>query len=177
MLVAETAPTGVPDSNSVKGQKGAARKRGSRGANEQMIHQLDDFLDQLAVGHQARMEEVVEWINENANLDREIAQSVVILKPLLQRWSLEICFVLRMREVQRFTELQGTLGAIGSRTLSQRLKDLVAQGIVERNVYPEVPIRVEYSLSQKGLRMADLFLPVIAHLRIAKLREEGRMPE
>jgi DNA-binding HxlR family transcriptional regulator len=142
-----------------------------------MIHQLDEFLDQLAEGHRERMEEVVTWINENASLDQEIARSVTILNPLLHRWSLEICFVLRMREIQRFTQLQNALGNIGSKTLSSRLKDLVAQGFVERKVYPEVPIRVEYSLSQKGLRMADLFLPVIAHLRISRLKEEGRMPE
>ncbi|MEA3202878.1 MAG: hypothetical protein QOI63_544, partial [Thermoplasmata archaeon] len=37
--------------------------------------------------------------------------------------------------------------------------------------FPEVPVRVEYRLSPKGLRMGDLFLPIIAHLRITGWRE------
>lgn len=164
------------ESKGVAGKSQAGSQSHQHPDNAEMIRQLDGFLDQLAEGHRAKMEDVVSWINENANLEKEIAISVDVLKPLLQRWCLEICFVLRMNTVQRFTELQKALGSIGSRTLSARLKDLVEQGIVERKVYPEVPIRVEYSLSVKGLRMADLFLPVIAHLRIAKLKEEGRMP-
>lgn len=164
------------ESKGVTQQNPAEERARKNPDNAEMIRQLDSFLDQLAEGHRGKMEDVVSWINENANLEKEIEVSVAVLKPLLQRWCLEICFVLRMNTVQRFTELQKALGSIGSRTLSARLKDLVEQGIVERQVYPEVPIRVEYSLSQKGLRMADLFLPVIAHLRIAKLKEEGRMP-
>jgi DNA-binding HxlR family transcriptional regulator len=43
---------------------------------------------------------------------------------------------------------------------------------VARAVYPEVPVRVEYSLTQKGLRLGDLFLPIIAHLRITGWKEQ-----
>ena len=41
----------------------------------------------------------------------------------------------------------------------------------KRTVFPEVPVRVEYKLTPKGLRMGDLFLPIIAHLRITGWRE------
>ena len=141
-----------------------------------MVERLDQFLDELAEGHRGKMEEVVAWINENASMETEIEESVEVLSPLFQRWSIEICFVLRMHEVLRFNELQRTVSGIGSRTLSRRLKELEDQGIVHREAYAEVPVRVEYSLTPKGLKMADLFLPVIAHLRISKLREEGRLP-
>jgi DNA-binding HxlR family transcriptional regulator len=68
--------------------------------------------------------------------------------------------------------LKEHLPGIGSRTLSQRLKELEGQGIVARTVFPEVPVRVEYSLTPKGARLGDLFLPVIAHLRITGWRAE-----
>lgn len=144
--------------------------------NEELVEHLEGFLDELAEGHRQRMEEVVAWINEHADLDREIHDSVEVLSPLFQRWSIEICFVLRMHGVLRFNELKRTLDGIGSRTLSRRLKELEEQGIVHREAYAEVPVRVEYSLTQKGERMGDLMLPVIAHLRLSRLREEGRLP-
>jgi DNA-binding HxlR family transcriptional regulator len=138
---------------------------------EQMIGRLDAFLDELAEGHRKAMEETVRWLTGYGDLDREIQRSVDALNPLLQKWSIEICFLLRMKDTLRFNELKDGLPGIGSRTLSQRLKELEAQGIVERKAYAEVPVRVEYRLTPKGLRMGDLFLPVIAHLRITGWRE------
>jgi DNA-binding HxlR family transcriptional regulator len=49
----------------------------------------------------------------------------------------------------RFCELERSLAGISPRTLSLRLRALEEQGIVERNTYPEVPPRVEYSLTLK----------------------------
>ncbi|MEK6975414.1 MAG: helix-turn-helix domain-containing protein [Candidatus Thermoplasmatota archaeon] len=138
---------------------------------ELMIGKLDSFLDELAVGHRKAMDETVKWLTGTGTLEQEIAASVRALNPLLQKWSIEICFLLRMRQTLRFNELKDRLPGIGSRTLSQRLKELESQGIVERRAFAEVPVRVEYCLSPKGLRMGDLFLPVIAHLRISGWRE------
>jgi DNA-binding HxlR family transcriptional regulator len=142
-----------------------------RALGEAMIGRLDHFLDELAEGHRQAMDETVRWLTGYGDLDREIQRSVEALNPLLQKWSIEICFLLRMKEKLRFNELKEGLPGIGSRTLSQRLKELEAQGIVQRTVFAEVPVRVEYRLTPKGLRMGDLFLPVIAHLRITGWRE------
>ncbi|MEK6985779.1 MAG: helix-turn-helix domain-containing protein [Candidatus Thermoplasmatota archaeon] len=144
--------------------------------NAEMIGQLDGFLDELAVGHRAAMDQVVTWLTGYGDLDREVQRSVEALNPLLQKWSIEICFLLRMKQPRRFNELKDGLPGIGSRTLSQRLKELEAQGIVSRTVIPEVPVRVEYRLTPKGLRMGDLFLPIIAHLRITGWRENLAAP-
>lgn len=142
-----------------------------RALGASMIGQLDTFLDEVAEGHRHAMDATVEWLTGYGDLDREIQRSVDALSPLLQKWSIEICFLLRMKDTLRFNELKDSLPGIGSRTLSQRLKELESQGIVERKAYAEVPVRVEYKLSPKGLRMGDLFLPVIAHLRITGWRE------
>lgn len=137
-----------------------------------MIGRLDGFLDELAEGHRVAMDQVVTWLTGFGGLEREVERSVEALSPLFQKWSIEICFLLRMRQPRRFNELKEELPGIGSRTLSQRLKELESQGILDRKAFAEVPVRVEYRLTPKGLRMGDLFLPIIAHLRITGFREQ-----
>ena len=61
----------------------------------------------------------------------------------------------------RFGELQRSLEGISPRTLSLRLRVLEEQGVVERHTYPEVPPRVEYSLTEKG----EALLPLIEDMR------------
>ena len=56
----------------------------------------------------------------------------------------------------RFCELERSLAGISPRTLSLRLRALEEQGIVERHTYPEVPPRVEYSLTPKGQALVPL---------------------
>ena len=51
---------------------------------------------------------------------------------------------------KRFGQLLKSLEGVSPKTLSERLKELEASGIVTRKVYPEVPPRVEYSLTEKG---------------------------
>jgi DNA-binding HxlR family transcriptional regulator len=56
----------------------------------------------------------------------------------------------------RFCELERSLDGISPRTLSLRLRALEAEGIVQRRTYPEVPPRVEYSLTPKGRALVPL---------------------
>ena len=56
----------------------------------------------------------------------------------------------------RFCELERSLAGISPRTLSLRLRALEEQGIVERDTFPEVPPRVEYSLTPKGQALVPL---------------------
>jgi DNA-binding HxlR family transcriptional regulator len=61
----------------------------------------------------------------------------------------------------RFCELERSLEGISPRTLSLRLRALEEQGIVERKTFPEVPPRVEYSLTEKGQGL----VPIIEGMR------------
>jgi DNA-binding HxlR family transcriptional regulator len=61
----------------------------------------------------------------------------------------------------RFCELERSLDGISPRTLSLRLRALEEQGIVERRTFPEVPPRVEYSLTDKGQGL----VPIIENMR------------
>jgi DNA-binding HxlR family transcriptional regulator len=61
----------------------------------------------------------------------------------------------------RFSELERSLEGISPRTLSLRLRALEDQGIIERKTFPEVPPRVEYSLTDKGRAL----VPIIEDMR------------
>jgi DNA-binding HxlR family transcriptional regulator len=56
---------------------------------------------------------------------------------------------------QRFCSLESSIGVSG-RVLSERLKDLENEGIVKREVFPETPVRIEYSLTDKGSALEPL---------------------
>src|SRR5437773_11454410 len=51
---------------------------------------------------------------------------------------------------RRFCELTATVEGLSDRVLSDRLRELEAEDIVERVVYPQIPVRVEYRLTEKG---------------------------
>jgi DNA-binding HxlR family transcriptional regulator len=51
---------------------------------------------------------------------------------------------------RRFCELTATVEGLSDRVLSDRLRELEAEGVIERVVYPQIPVRVEYRLTEKG---------------------------
>jgi DNA-binding HxlR family transcriptional regulator len=53
--------------------------------------------------------------------------------------------------IKRFNQLERSLHGISPKTLSERLRSLEGEGIIVRRTFAEVPPRVEYSLTEKGL--------------------------
>jgi DNA-binding HxlR family transcriptional regulator len=70
-----------------------------------------------------------------------------------RRWTGAIIFVL-LRSTCRFATLRAAIPEITDRMLSDRLQELEQEGIVDRTVIPETPVRVEYSLTKKGRALA-----------------------
>lgn len=65
------------------------------------------------------------------------------------KWKPPIIWLL-LKGSMRFGELSKTMPDIALKVLSKQLKELEADGIITRKAYPEVPPRVEYSLTEKG---------------------------
>jgi DNA-binding HxlR family transcriptional regulator len=61
----------------------------------------------------------------------------------------------------RFSDLTAAIPGLSDRMLSERLKELEAEGIVDRTVVPETPVKVEYHLTEKG-RSLDRVMTEIA---------------
>lgn len=74
-----------------------------------------------------------------------------------KRWTGLILQIL-LKGPARFNELADELQVVADRVLSERLKELEAEGIITRQVFAEVPVRVEYRLTEKGRDLA----PVVA---------------
>ncbi|MDR4945476.1 winged helix-turn-helix transcriptional regulator [Neobacillus cucumis] len=73
---------------------------------------------------------------------------------LSQRWTGLVIYQL-LTGSKRFCTLEASMG-ISGRVLSERLKELENQGIVKREVFPETPVRIEYSLTDKGLALEPI---------------------
>lgn len=69
------------------------------------------------------------------------------------RWKLVIIFHLFGRDVLRFSELERAIPGVSQKMLIQQLRELERDGIVARKTYPQVPPKVEYSLTDWGKLM------------------------
>jgi DNA-binding HxlR family transcriptional regulator len=91
-------------------------------------------------------------------------------------WKMPILWRLGKKEVLRYSELKKYLPHISHKMLSTQLRELEADGFVTRTVYPVVPPKVEYRLTEKGQRA----IPVIEFIRqygMDLMREAGIDPE
>ncbi|WP_150272733.1 winged helix-turn-helix transcriptional regulator [Paenibacillus tepidiphilus] len=76
------------------------------------------------------------------------------------KWKMAILYLLAAKQPVRFNEMKRQLGAITYKILSTQLKELEADGLVERKEYPQVPPKVEYTLTER----AQTLLPVLEQL-------------
>ncbi|MFD3001828.1 winged helix-turn-helix transcriptional regulator [Pontibacter toksunensis] len=66
------------------------------------------------------------------------------------KWSIYTILMLGRNEKLRFNELKGLIAGISQRMLTVTLRSLEEDGLVKRTVYPEIPPRVEYELTELG---------------------------
>jgi DNA-binding HxlR family transcriptional regulator len=97
---------------------------------------------------------------------------------LAGRWSVDILYLLA-GGTRRYSQIFYEVGEISKKTLTQTLRTLEANGLVMRRVFPEVPLRVEYSLTRRGWSLSSVLMtmyewsaeersaPRAGHLRLA----------
>jgi len=66
------------------------------------------------------------------------------------KYKMVILYALMGYEIVRFNELKKYIGTISYKTLSATLKELEADGLIHREEYPQIPPKVEYSLTERG---------------------------
>src|SRR5882762_10194307 len=89
------------------------------------------------------------------------------------RWKMVIIFHLFSRGTLRFSELEKAIPAVSQKMLIQQLRELERDGVVGRTVYPQVPPKVEYELTEWGKAMCPA---LDALLEWAALRPERSQP-
>lgn len=69
------------------------------------------------------------------------------------KWSVLVLMVLEDGEILRFNEIHGVINTISQKMLSVTLKSLEADGLIIRTVYPQIPPKVEYKLTPRGISL------------------------
>ncbi|CAM7515045.1 MAG: winged helix-turn-helix transcriptional regulator [Enterobacteriaceae bacterium] len=92
-----------------------------------------------------------------------------VLRLLEGRWKLIILFHLFDGKVQRYSDFEKLIPAISQKMLAQQLRQLESDGLVSRMVYPQVPPKVEYRLTEWGQALCPA---LDAMLKWAEKRED-----
>lgn len=72
------------------------------------------------------------------------------------KWKMIILWRLSIDGVKRYGEIKKQINSISHKMLSQQLKELETDGLVNRDEYRQIPPKVEYSLTEKGKSLAPL---------------------
>lgn len=119
---------------------------------------------------------------EEKNTIIEICPVRNVIARFGNKWALLVILILSENKVLRFSELKKMIPDVSSRMLSSTLRTLEADGLVSRKVYPEVPSKVEYSLTETGLSLVPFIVQLTEwaqkHMKsIVKHREEFEAAE
>lgn len=77
------------------------------------------------------------------------------------KWKIEILYYIAFQNVHRFGELRRSIGEITEGSLTKQLRELEADGFINRHDFKEVPPRVEYTLTELG----ESFIPVLEYMK------------
>ncbi|MET9486922.1 helix-turn-helix domain-containing protein [Nocardia sp. NPDC006630] len=76
------------------------------------------------------------------------------------KWKSLILWELHEHGTRRFGELHRSLPGVSEKMLNQQLRELAEDGIVHRELHPEIPPRVEYSLTEEGAALNTALTPL-----------------
>lgn len=105
-----------------------------------------------------KLKKALDRISSNSNSEFCLIKDVISV--VNDKWSIFIILFLGGYKVLRFNELKKKVSGISSKVLSNRLKKMERDGYIERSVYFEVPLRVDYTLTDFGKRYLEQLLGV-----------------
>lgn len=112
---------------------------------------------------------IVKW--NNHDMKRSVIEDSMfpscpvrnVLARICDKWSLLVIYILGMsgKESMRFTELRQHMPDISQRMLTMTLRTLEEDGYVSRTIYPEIPPRVEYALTERAKSLSPILGPLL----------------
>lgn len=85
-----------------------------------------------------------------------------VMDLLSRRYAMQVVCVVDALGPVRYGDIEAAFGTVSSSTLSTRLDELVAAGLLAREQYAEIPPRVEYDLTDDGAALAERLRPLLA---------------
>jgi DNA-binding HxlR family transcriptional regulator len=92
------------------------------------------------------------------NIEPELCRVDDALEIIVGKWKPLILLHLLKEGTQRFSELKRSLPEITQRILTKTLRELEEEDIIERKVYPQVPPKVEYSITEYGRSLEPILV-------------------
>jgi DNA-binding HxlR family transcriptional regulator len=84
-----------------------------------------------------------------------------IINTIAKKWAILMITIIGNHEKIRFKDMMGCLDGISPKTLADLLKDLQREGLIHRHSFPEIPPRVEYSLTDDGRQLCEAIVPLV----------------
>jgi len=84
-----------------------------------------------------------------------------IINIIAKKWAILIISIIGHHEKIRFNDIMQRLDGISPKTLTDVLKDLQKENLIQREAFSEIPPRVEYSLTDDGKQLCDAVRPLI----------------
>jgi DNA-binding HxlR family transcriptional regulator len=84
-----------------------------------------------------------------------------IITTISKKWAILIISILGHHERLRFSDLMSTLEGISPKSLTDLLKELQKEGLIQREAFSEIPPRVEYFLTDDGKQLCEAVIPLI----------------
>jgi len=101
---------------------------------------------------------------ESPGIFSEACPSRVVLDHVMSKWGVLVLLALT-DGTRRWGELRRSVDGISEKMLATTLRTLAADGIVSRTSYPEVPPRVEYSLTPRGVELMERMTPLMTWIQ------------
>lgn len=84
-----------------------------------------------------------------------------IITIISKKWAIQAISALGHHNRLRFNDLMNTLEGISPKSLTDLLKELQKEGLIQREAFPEIPPRVEYFLTDDGKELCEAIIPLI----------------
>jgi len=84
-----------------------------------------------------------------------------IITTISKKWAILIISILGYHDRLRFNDLMNNLGGISPKSLTDLLKELQKEGLIQREAFSEIPPRVEYFLTDDGKQLCEAIVPLI----------------
>lgn len=91
--------------------------------------------------------------------DHDVCGMSIAIDVVGGKWKLHLMWVLGAGP-QRFGQIRRMLDGVSEKVLAENLRHLESAGVVHREIYPEVPPRVEYSLTSRGEELRQALVPL-----------------